>query len=355
MTEISKQAIDTFLNDFNKLEIKERSGPTYLEIAKMPYIENVWSNILAFYLNPNQHHKLGSLVLTSLLKLYDKELKPKLGNLNHINVNTEQSTLKGNRIDIVVKGDYFILGIENKVNAALYNDLEDYSNTLNSLKPQQGEVYKIVLSKYKNNTDNGFKTVLYKDFVKVVRQDLENEPNKTDNKYLVFFDDFLNNIYYDLNQFDVENNKEVLAYLIQNKSTVHKVVKMHGILQNELIAKMDRVYQLLRNQIDNLKKEGGLEFEIGSETFKYQAERIVKIPITAYGQRFYFEMSIGEYNVKAYTWSEQNSTIAKSIIDKGNKLSDGEINSVEKDLADASFALIKDIIEKIEINTNHAN
>src|SRR5690554_1625033 len=139
------------VDDFNSLKIKERSGSTFLEIAKCPNNENVWSNILAFYCNPNNEHKLYDLILNSIFETIGKKIA--VINFKSIRVDTEYRTDLGNRIDIVILADNFVLGIENKIDASLYNDLEDYSSTIEDLaKPLGIPTFKIVLSKNKTNT-----------------------------------------------------------------------------------------------------------------------------------------------------------------------------------------------------------
>ena len=60
--------IEKLINDFDELKIKERNGSTFLEIAECPHLENVWSNILAFYINPNSEHNLHELLLKSIFR-----------------------------------------------------------------------------------------------------------------------------------------------------------------------------------------------------------------------------------------------------------------------------------------------
>ena len=57
---------------YNKIPIKEK---TFMEISGYPYYENVCSNILAFYLNPKEEHKLGSLLINSLFFLVLADLE----------------------------------------------------------------------------------------------------------------------------------------------------------------------------------------------------------------------------------------------------------------------------------------
>lgn len=101
---------------YNRIPIKEK---TYMEVSGYPHYENVCSNILAFYFNPNEEHKLNGLTLHSLIKVIkSKNIDIELNdNINTINVQREYTTLKGNRIDLVIQNDDFLIGIENKLEA----------------------------------------------------------------------------------------------------------------------------------------------------------------------------------------------------------------------------------------------
>ena len=53
---IDEEKCSQLLDHFSKLTFKARKNPTFLEIIKQPYRETAWSNILAFYFDPNREH-----------------------------------------------------------------------------------------------------------------------------------------------------------------------------------------------------------------------------------------------------------------------------------------------------------
>ena len=92
--------LQILLDEFDDLNIKERVGPTFMEIARFPHYETVWSNILAFYLDPNAEHGLHDLMLKSMFQAAKIDW---IGSRsNDIQVRTEEYTSKGNKIDIIV-------------------------------------------------------------------------------------------------------------------------------------------------------------------------------------------------------------------------------------------------------------
>lgn len=218
--------------DFSKIKIKER-GLTFLEIAKTPNLEIVWTNILAFYLNPNNEHQLSDLLLKSIL---GEDFVST--NFNNISVNTEHRTQKNNRIDILVSNDNFILGIENKVDALSYNDFKDYSETIDNLANLRNRTpYKIILSKYPPNPkiEFGFKNVLYGDFVKNLKNNLGNYTYHADSKYLLFLLDFIKNIENSLNTQNMNDKLEVVNFFHDNVLQINRLMKEHYVLHDELV------------------------------------------------------------------------------------------------------------------------
>jgi hypothetical protein len=95
--------------------------------------ENQYSEILAFFLDPNQTHGQGNTFLKIFLKRLEIKEGLELIERNvEVKVKCEHSTDEGRRIDILISfGNHFILAIENKVWAKDQNDqIADYSTYL---------------------------------------------------------------------------------------------------------------------------------------------------------------------------------------------------------------------------------
>jgi PD-(D/E)XK nuclease superfamily len=137
-----EQITDLFagLNNLPKAVNREQ---TFMEIAGYPHFENVCSNILAFYLQPSNNHGFGTLFLDVLATLIDEEIEI---DGQGVEVRREEPTKKGNRIDLVIKSDNYVFGIENKIYADLNNPFCDYSKHLDSLSEGRKKIHKILLS-----------------------------------------------------------------------------------------------------------------------------------------------------------------------------------------------------------------
>jgi hypothetical protein len=98
------------LSEFESLPKDVRSESIF-DIAGYPHYENVASNILAFFLNPNNEHGLGQLILSSLLNLAAASET----NQSNVQVSREVYTINGGRLDILIETDNQLIGIENKI------------------------------------------------------------------------------------------------------------------------------------------------------------------------------------------------------------------------------------------------
>ena len=178
-----------------------------MQIAGFPHWENVYSNILAFFLDTSESHGFGSLFIRSLMAAYrgkcghDGGLKdfpcPEAVEATAA-VKREVKTSDDKRIDLVVDCGKFLVCIENKIWASLYNDLKQYRKHCE--KDSDGHpVYGIVLSPKKTTRQKEldqlekycFLSITYEDLVREVRLRLGSHigPHNTRYQYLLF--DFL--------------------------------------------------------------------------------------------------------------------------------------------------------------------
>ena len=117
--------------------------------------------------------------------------------INSVEVKVEYKTEDGNRIDILIETDSFIICIEFKINYHLNNPLKDYRNFITG-KANKKRLYFIVLTPYAKESmgqaksfidgNSEFKQVVFSHFFKVIEKMLpsyyvESEENKDYYKY----------------------------------------------------------------------------------------------------------------------------------------------------------------------------
>ena len=194
---LSLEKITHLLNGLKSLPPSQNREPTFMEIAGYPHFENVCSNILQFYFQPSNEHGFGTLLLDSLFTLINEKV---VINGQSIDVRREESTDKGNRIDLVIESDDFVLGIENKIFAGLYNDLNDYKNHLeNKYLRDDRPVYRVILSLHLiqptlDNNLHGFKPITYALFFEKVIANIGSYFLTAREPHIAFLRDFIQTI-----------------------------------------------------------------------------------------------------------------------------------------------------------------
>ena len=161
-----------------------------MEIAGYPHFENVCSNILAFYLQPSNEHGFDTLFLDVLATLIGEDLAT---DAQSIDVRREEFTTQGKRIDLVIKSENYIFGIENKIFAGLYNDFPEYSRYLESSRNGR-QVYKVLLSLRSIQPSpelDGFKPICYEEFFQKVVANIGSCFLTAHEPHMTFLKDFI--------------------------------------------------------------------------------------------------------------------------------------------------------------------
>lgn len=174
---------------------------TFMEVGGYPHYENVCSNFLAFFLDPEGPHGLGSLFLDALVGSVG--IAGGEGGLGgNVSVEREVATEAGNRIDLLITSDSHAVLVENKIFAAVVNPFEDYAAYLRRLKNESGDPYqdenkaKILLTLYPSGegAEWGFVNLTHADFAGAVRSRLGHHVSEADTRYLTLMLDFLNTL-----------------------------------------------------------------------------------------------------------------------------------------------------------------
>lgn len=294
-------------NIIENIPIKEK---TYMDISGYPHYENVCSNILAFYFKPKEEHKLNGLALYSLIKVIENKninTNIELNDIDKIDnkdVQREYITLKENRIDLVIQNDDFAIGIENKIDASVYNDLNDYANTLNKLNAKS---IKILLSLHNNEKTvekTEFINITYQEYFKQLKEDL-NEIQDKNNKWYIFLEEFIKNL--ENFEGELEMEEEIINWLKENKKEIDELDKLREIAYKSIEKKQEELKILLEkklkvNYIKIWKGNNNISCYIDSP-YKYHADA---------------KLSPDGWRIGIFTWTTTNSNRIKQIILNSN-------------------------------------
>ncbi len=135
-----KRRLRKLLLAFQRAKLsKPKRRPTFMEVAGIERREVTISKILAFFLNSEAEHHMGDLWLNSLLSAaydFDEHFDPESLQTSPTSCSTEVVTANNGRnlrIDIVAETPDLVLGIENKIDASLYNDLAEYAGHIRDM------------------------------------------------------------------------------------------------------------------------------------------------------------------------------------------------------------------------------
>ena len=220
------------IDDFSKLPINKDKELTLLEICRYPRsrFEEVCSRILKFFLDPEAEHNLGRLWIQSILEMVGKN---ELNNYrSKVIVKTEEMTEAGNRIDIMVVADRFVIVIENKITAALYNPMNDYENHIKKNYGDKDAIL-IVLSLYKCIIPSGchFRNYTYGELFQLLSGNMDFIVN-ADSRYLIFMFDFIKTLQ---NMTDSCNMLE-RNFFYENSKIIEKLISKYQNFQNDCLS-----------------------------------------------------------------------------------------------------------------------
>ena len=235
------EEFEALLNEVEALQQHAAKPKTYMEVARYPHRETVCSNILAYFLDPSETHGFGSLALKALLVVAGRESEDR--EITVHDVETEVLTPAGNRIDIVVKTDDHIVGIENKVFATAYNPFADYTEYLEKKASDSQTVLKILLSLGPQDAPEGWVLITYDDLFSETLPRFANAASEADLKQLTIFLDFVTTIRNLTKESTV--NQELLTLLKDREDAVERFI--HEILgaKKTLREKVERLVGMM--------------------------------------------------------------------------------------------------------------
>lgn len=229
----------------NKTPTIKGKPKTFLSIAKQPHYENVLSNIYAFYFNVNEVHKLKDLFIVSLLELINEAeigIKKDISFHYEFSIDTEYSTDKGGRIDLLLSTDEEAIIIENKVYHHIDdNDLDDYWDTIKGSSNNKigiilslNTVPKNNYSKF-NNTGQ-FINITHLELLNKVMEKLGTYILTSNDKYLVFLKDLYQNI---TNLSKSYMEEKDLKFYFNNQEEINQITKFKFSVREHIINEVE--------------------------------------------------------------------------------------------------------------------
>lgn len=170
---------------------RQRVEKNIFSIGGRGHYENPITDLLAFFINPNEEHGFGVLFLKSLFE--SAHLTPPLLQLT-LSPDRERSTDQGNRLDLFLVGDDWLLVVENKVWHQATNPFDDYVQYARASYTEKTP-YFILLSVREEKPPTGWHTVTWRTYVDQIKKNVGEYLTTTGNvKWHVIMREFLLNI-----------------------------------------------------------------------------------------------------------------------------------------------------------------
>lgn len=309
-------AYHELLEKFNNTP-KKISRTTFLELCRYPRhrFEEICSRILCFFLDPKNEHNFGGLFLSSIFSLCNKT-----------DIDVENQAVKiisednadGKRIDIIVHNDNFLLAIENKITADLYNPLVAYKKRIDSynseIKISVVLSLKPILDKsqIKLMCDTNFINITYSQLFDKISSNIGSRMlGNVDMYYVNLLTDFMNtinnldtlgieqslvNFLYD-NEVSIKNLKD--AYEELKKKVLNKQkTKIAELFEKIKIKTQDESWWVWGGYDLGIRKKDKNETELGVEGWFIDKK----------------DSPLSEYVIYLTAWSKENWNIFENTI-----------------------------------------
>jgi hypothetical protein len=216
---------------------------TLFSLGGRRYYENPVSDLLAFFLNPSDEHRLGDLFLGAMLRCAQAVgalpdgIEPELKGAPA----RETTTPTGKRIDLVLEGDDWVLAIENKVTAAAYNPFAEYEAYVAERYPDKAHRAYVVFGLFKTSPPSPWRFVSYRSFLDRVKerigQFLLNEGGG--GKWLMLARELLLHLEHLGGKGAM--NKDAVDFVTNNYERIDRVVRLRDSFLDDLRDKLRRL------------------------------------------------------------------------------------------------------------------
>lgn len=220
------------LLDFQSLP-REAKARTFMEVSGQAHYENVASNILAFYFDPKEEHGLKDLLLTAFLEMAGHK-GVKVSEVNSIE--REYPAEDGKRIDLVIDGGDFVIGIENKIYHWEANDFGNYGRVIDTLGKEKSITVKAVLGlhaqAWRPALPGGFLRFSYAQLWNHVRNTLGLYLPTANPKWVTYLIDFMETT--SRLAGESQTNKDFTDFFLKHNDTIEQLVAERQTLLNRL-------------------------------------------------------------------------------------------------------------------------
>jgi hypothetical protein len=244
------QYLTKLLDDFARLEAVVERPRTFMEIAGRAHDENTYSNILAFFLDPNEAHGLGTLLFDALARVGRVAVGERFD--GQVSVSREVTTDKGKRLDILVETGTHVVLIENKIYAPIDNPFDEYAAYLDRIS-RGCKKHKFLLTLVPSSEGRrwDFTNVTHAELTDQIRRMLDRYVSGADARYLTLLTEFLDTL--ENLKRGTHMNKGFVEMLVKREAEVEHFLAGLEALKDEMRGKANELKELI-----HVGKHGGV-------------------------------------------------------------------------------------------------
>ncbi|TVR48651.1 MAG: hypothetical protein EA402_00480 [Planctomycetota bacterium] len=225
---------------------------TIFSIGGRGYYENTCSDVLCFFMDPNECHGLDDLVLRSFLRLLPcitEDSEPAM--LTRAPVR-EDITTDNKRLDIVLWLNHCVIAIENKIRHSANNPFSQYENYIKSTAKQGEKAFFVLLTPHRSAGPDNWINITYEDLICSIECEMGQGFSSTPiTKWIIFLRDFLLN----LRNHTVRSamHTEHRAFIESNFSALSKMIQLEKEYTEEVLREVQA--HLSNWPIKSIKRE----------------------------------------------------------------------------------------------------
>lgn len=236
--------LENYYSDLLRADLKALPDKvtTFFDVAGFPHYETVISNFYGFYFDPNATHQFADLFISALVEVLKYKTKEGhfITNFANCFITREFYTDNGKYIDIVISEasenkdmvDNAII-IENKINASVYNDLQEYYNSVKVIKNKIGVVLSL---RSEINLPSNFISITHNELLKQVEMSSGAYFLNADTREIIILKEFIQNIKSMTHTTDL---KEYYDFFFKHKDKVMEAADLFSTIKTDIFKQVN--------------------------------------------------------------------------------------------------------------------
>lgn len=225
-------------------------SPTLFDIAGFRHYEEVITNWYSFFFCSDECHQLNSIFINTLCKLVSEATNNNFDFGGSCSAIRELYTQKRGKIDLLLY-DFCTCGrydhafiIENKIKAKVYNDLNDYYD---SIKANFKQGILLTINKQKTNNEH-FISITHQELIEAILNNIDSDTLECNEKYVYYLKDFSKNLKQLTKKIDMD---ESFILYFKNAEKIQKLISLKQQVVNFIDQKVRYVAGLLDLEYEN--------------------------------------------------------------------------------------------------------